>query len=572
MFKYYNALQNKSGDVLPGYLVRLFTAGGDPVDIFADNSGTPIANDSGVANAAKADDLGMVRFWVENGTYTLNLYDTSDNFKGAETSVPMMDAGALADDLASTSGAASVGFIQSGTGAVGRTAQDKGREIVSPSDFTSGLVPAIAAVRNNDDTSFSGAVTIPNGIADISAPVVLPQTFARITGNGGGTYRQLDAEPIFDGSAASHVGNNFDNFRTYSGTHVFDISTAGEVASNNYTRLSLVAFTGDAWRFSGGVTSCLFANCSIDATNGDHGIYSGGGSNNDNVVQNIDFTNLTKPAVKFLNTASGLWVNYCRVEGNGQTGEAVFDLVGASGVRINGGWYEGHHDHLLKLSGSSSGGVTIDGIVDIGAKNGGGFKASTFNVGSNLVIFGTNYWANLTTAPLNVLIYGLNDNLSLGSSNVKQGGWSHRGGTIHLKRRDRSVDGATFDLLTFTRSASTPNDFTNLQIVTGVLTISFVGADGGGVTRTISRSYPVQVSAAGSGNVTVSVGTAFNIVENAGAVTMTPQAKSGATATSATLEVVFASVNAGLNSLIDATFTFGNNTNLATNPITVAAA
>lgn len=605
MYSYFNAVTNRSGDALPGYYVRLFDENGTAVDIFADDSGTPISTTSGKDNAAKSNDNGMLYFFVANGIYDIRYYDTNDEYVDVSPRISMFDAGALTADLASTTagkgaslvaleggsdvqtgmdarptsatlaatgGAALVGFIQSGAGAVARAVQDKTRENVTPGDFTSGLIPALDAVRNNDDTSFSGAVAIPNGIYDISAPLALPQTFSRISGNGGGTYRQLDAEAIFDGSAASHVGNSFDNFRTYAGTHVFDISTSGEIASNHYTRLSLVAFTGDAWNFSGGVTSCLFANCTIDASSGDHGIYSGGGSNNDNVVQNCDFTNLTKPAIKFLNSANGLWVNYCRVEGNGQTGEAVFDLVGASGVRINGGWLESHHDVLLKLSGSSSGGVTIDGIIDIGAKDGGGLKASTFDVGSNLVIFGTNYWANLTTAPLNVLLYGLNDNLSLGASNVKQAGWSKRGGTIHLKRRDRSVDGDTFDLLTFTRPASTPNDFTNLQIITGVLAVSFIGADGGGVTRTISRSYPVQVSAAGSGNVTVSVGTAFNIVENAGAITMTPQAKSGATATSATLEIVLASVNSGVNSLIDATFTFGNNTNLATNPITVAAA
>lgn len=473
--------------------------------------------------------------------------------------------------LAAPTGGEMVGFQQTGTNAIETDMLVKARQIVADRDFSTGLVGALSAVRNNDDASFSGSVSVPNGITDISAPVALPQTFTRVNGNGGGTYRQLDAEPIFDGSAAAHVGNSFDNFRTYNGTHVFDISTVGEIASNSYTRLSLVAFTGDAWRFSGGVTSCLFANCAIDATSGDHGIYSGGGINNDNVVQNVDFTNLTKPAIKFLNLSQGLWVNYCRVEGNGQPGEAVFDLTGASAVRINGGWYEGHHDILLKLSGASDGGVTIDGIIDIGAKDGGGFKASTFDVGSNLVIFGTNYWVNQTTAPLNCLVFGVNDNLALGASNV----WEHksgRGGKVHLKHRDRSVDGATFDLLTFTRPASNPNDFTNLQILSGVLTISFVGPDGGAVTRTISRSYPVQVYAAGSGTMTVTVGAAYNIIENAGAVTITPQAKAGATATSATLEVVLAAVNASFNSLIDATFEFNNNTNLATNPITVLPA
>ena len=109
MFYYYNALQTKSGDILPDYLVRLLDASGNEVEIFADNSGTPIISVSGVANAAKADDLGMVRFWVPNGTYDIAIYDTTDTFKGREEGVPMFDAGALTTDLSGTDGATLVG-------------------------------------------------------------------------------------------------------------------------------------------------------------------------------------------------------------------------------------------------------------------------------------------------------------------------------------------------------------------------------------------------------------------------------------------------------------------------------
>lgn len=101
MFYYYNALQTKSGDILPDYLVRLLDADGNEVDIYADDSETPIITVSGVANAAKADDLGMVRFWVPNGIYDLSIYDATDTFKGSEPGIPMFDAGAVVSDLAS---------------------------------------------------------------------------------------------------------------------------------------------------------------------------------------------------------------------------------------------------------------------------------------------------------------------------------------------------------------------------------------------------------------------------------------------------------------------------------------
>lgn len=109
MFYYYNALQTTSGDILPDYLVRLLDSSGNEVDIFADNSGTPIVTASGVANAAKTDALGMVRFWVPNGTYDITIYDTTDTFKGREVGVPMYDAGTLTTDLADDAGAGLVG-------------------------------------------------------------------------------------------------------------------------------------------------------------------------------------------------------------------------------------------------------------------------------------------------------------------------------------------------------------------------------------------------------------------------------------------------------------------------------
>lgn len=118
MFKYYNPLLSKNGDVLPGRYVRLFTAGGAEVDLFADESGTPISTESGVANAAVSDTLGMVRFYVANGTYDIRLYDEGDNFVSAEVGVPMLDAGGVYDDLASTDaekGAALVKFSSGDT-------------------------------------------------------------------------------------------------------------------------------------------------------------------------------------------------------------------------------------------------------------------------------------------------------------------------------------------------------------------------------------------------------------------------------------------------------------------------
>lgn len=109
MFKYYQPLQNRSGDALADYYVRLFDASGTQVDIFADQSSTPIATESGVTNAAKSDNNGMVRFYVPSGTYDLRIYDATDTFVGpAEVGIPMIE-GISELTLAETGGAALVG-------------------------------------------------------------------------------------------------------------------------------------------------------------------------------------------------------------------------------------------------------------------------------------------------------------------------------------------------------------------------------------------------------------------------------------------------------------------------------
>lgn len=88
--------------------------------------------------------------------------------------------------LASSAGAALIGFIQAGAGAVLRTMQDKNREIVSLTDYYQNAdgtdwLPAwnraLAAV------SVGGAVVVPAGAArEISGPIIIPKDNITICG------------------------------------------------------------------------------------------------------------------------------------------------------------------------------------------------------------------------------------------------------------------------------------------------------------------------------------------------------------------------------------------------------
>ena len=57
-----------------GYRARCLALDGSSVaPIFADENGTPIATVSGTPNTAFTDETGAFDFWVEDGTYTIEI-------------------------------------------------------------------------------------------------------------------------------------------------------------------------------------------------------------------------------------------------------------------------------------------------------------------------------------------------------------------------------------------------------------------------------------------------------------------------------------------------------------------
>ena len=92
--------------------------------------------------------------YLAAGSYDITLKDSTGATIWTRRADPVDDsAAALGADLASTSGAGMVGFLQSGAGAVSRTLQDKMRESVSVKDFG-----AIGGGVINDTTAFNTAI------------------------------------------------------------------------------------------------------------------------------------------------------------------------------------------------------------------------------------------------------------------------------------------------------------------------------------------------------------------------------------------------------------------------------
>jgi hypothetical protein len=131
MQRYYDTVTDQRGNALAGASVAV-QSGGSNVSIYSDDGVTL------KSNPMTTDASGGFSFYAANGTYDLVVTSAS----GVVSSLPsrvrlfdVADAGlATSAALSASSGAALVGFVQSGAGAVARTAQDKGREVLSTGD------------------------------------------------------------------------------------------------------------------------------------------------------------------------------------------------------------------------------------------------------------------------------------------------------------------------------------------------------------------------------------------------------------------------------------------------------
>lgn len=177
MRKYFDTVINvTNGNPVPGAVVTVTNADGSAVQLYSDNSGTPV---SAPINQVLTNAFGLFQFYVANGTYNLN-YDftpgQSVDIKGVQifedlavlnslgtsiTQAPSqaavqigLDSKPNSTDLAASSGAALVGFSQSPTAASGTSAA-KMQQIVSPTDAP---YNAVGNGSNDDTTAVNAAL------------------------------------------------------------------------------------------------------------------------------------------------------------------------------------------------------------------------------------------------------------------------------------------------------------------------------------------------------------------------------------------------------------------------------
>lgn len=128
MPRYSNTITDQYGEPLVGIQITVLDSDGNAAALTDDAGGA-------LSNPVASDSDGVFYFNVALGQYTLELRQSSSSYVFATEAISLDSL-----NYGDVSGASLIGFIQSGTGATARTAQDKLRERVTPEDF-SGATP-----------------------------------------------------------------------------------------------------------------------------------------------------------------------------------------------------------------------------------------------------------------------------------------------------------------------------------------------------------------------------------------------------------------------------------------------
>jgi hypothetical protein len=225
MQRFFDVVQDRSGNAIPGALVYVYASGGGLATLYSDNGVTT------TPNPVTTNFDGEYGFYAANGTYSLTITATgyaSDSRPGVVIFDPA-DGG--------------VGvFVQAGSGAVTRTAQNKMRESYSVKDFGAvgdGVTDDSVAVQTaiNNMTS-GGTLVFPFGTYKINTSILVPYSNITIIGNGS----TIDATTLAYNGAVRGSGAVF-RFTTPNAT---TNTTLASTAAAGATTLTLTSATGAA--------------------------------------------------------------------------------------------------------------------------------------------------------------------------------------------------------------------------------------------------------------------------------------------------------------------------------------
>jgi hypothetical protein len=506
-----------------------------------------------------------------------------------------------------------VTFLQSGTGAVVRTAQSKMRDVVSVKDFgaigdntyrplsgvnelngqnTTGwtlaqwqaVFPHVvslaqtldwaaiqAAINHASRTAFTReAVYIPDGYYVITTSLQVPN-FATILGQSqSGTIinnqnvAMTEQGQIVNKDPAAFIFVTIKDITLRGGTRGININVTSETAGCVFTNVGMDLHTDFNVSVNKLLQTSTWTNCTF--ADADYGLYVPAFTSNANTFTHCGFLNNSWASVYFRSSEVNDFIG-CRFEGGGVQGRATIDLTDTRNLNLIGCYFEATNEVAVGESGSCNS-ILIDGCHFTGAVRAGqtGWFPYQF-VSDGIIQFGNNSWGEVNSnGPEKMFSNGMNWSGKRDTGGVSLAQLGNTGVntlyTAYAKQKKNITSkwvaapvSLSRDLLRF-RKASIDGANSNLKAITGKLTIHYCGLTGGGFEQVFCREYLVFVRTAGFGTMAAVITLGTN--SSVGGATLAVQQKTGATPNDLHIEAVFTGIDPAtdLGSLLQWSFDY----------------
>jgi len=226
MQRFFDVVQDRSGNCIPNALVYVYVGSTSTLATLYSDNGVTLAS-----NPVTTNSDGEYAFYAANGTYTLQIQATGYDSQSRPGTI-------IFDPADGGDGS----FVQAGSGAVIRTAQNKMRESYSVKDFGAvgdGVTDDSAAVQTAvNNMTAGGTLVFPFGTYKINTSILVPYSNITIIGNGS----TIDATTLAYNGAVRGSGAVF---RVVTPSAFYTTTLTATANQGSYT-LALASATGFA--------------------------------------------------------------------------------------------------------------------------------------------------------------------------------------------------------------------------------------------------------------------------------------------------------------------------------------
>jgi hypothetical protein len=400
---------------------------------------------------------------------------------------------------------------------------------------------AIQSAIDSIETS-RGCVYFPNGHYYISDSIKLP-SFVTLKGESmsgvviDNQYLLLAKPQLVNKSSEYLIFVTIEDITFRGGTDGIKINITNETAGNKFINVTFELQTASNIRINKLMQTSIFQNCNFNDS--PYGIMVDAFTSNANNFINCSFTNHEWAHVYLRVSEVNNFIG-CRFENGGQLEKATIDVTNAKNLKFDGCYFERTHTYVINEVDSSNS-VTFNDCHFTGASDGvTGIAEYKFNSDGFINFTGNNTWTVRSNGSTKMLINGQNNNM-LGNNN-------------HLIISDTKqyknlvspyiVCPVTLqkDLISFDRVNSSAS-VTNIQMITGILTINYFSLEAGGFQVDFSRRYHIKVLGNGDNviNSNAVLISQSDTIRDTSEITI--RGKEGATINHLTLEAVLIGVN-----------------------------